>query len=226
MELEKKETGMEKIAILEKEIDDLSKAYEKIANYRYMLKNAQNTIKEDLRRLETCLSSFYIKSPESKYITTHKDFLEQLKVEDGHLSVSLEGIKMAIDVVDTKVGLLRGKESLMLQKQTQKLQEEGTSLALASSFIEFILVFYYSLASWEHLATAEVLHRIPIVLQATLIGAFSLMAVICTHYLAISWREHWKLNKGVLISIVLIGALVITIVLITQYYAHLPSHGH
>ena len=222
----KKETDVEIIESLEKEIDDLSQLYEKIANYTYMIKDAVFTVRNELMKLDECLASFYIERRfESEYIQMNKKFQDGLEVEGSLLSNTLTGIKTAIDVVDTKVGLVRGKESLTLQKQTQHLQEEGTSMQMATSMIEFVLVFFYSLESWEILTSHEVFVLIPVVFKVGLIGLFAFMAVVATHFLAISWRKNWKLNKGVLISFIILVGILVSIILITQYYAAIVAHA-
>ncbi|MCK5587642.1 MAG: hypothetical protein KAI34_02820, partial [Candidatus Lokiarchaeota archaeon] len=198
----------------------------KIANYTYMIKDAVFTIRNELMKLDECLSSFCIERRfESEYIQMNKKFQDRLEVEGSLLSNTLTGIKTAIDVVDTKVGLVRGKESLTLQKQTQHLQEEGTSMQMATSMIEFVLVFFYSLESWEILTSHEVFVLIPVVFKVGLIGLFAFMAVVATHFLAKSWRENWKLNKGVLISFIILVGILVSIILITQYYAAIVAHA-
>ncbi len=220
------ETDAERIDVLEKEIDDLSQLYEKIANYTYMIKNAVLTVRNDVIKLDECLASFCIERRlESEYIQMNKRFQDRLEVEGSLLSNTLTGIKTAIDIVDTKVGLQRGKESLTLQQQTQHLQEEGTSMQMATSMIEFVLVFFYSLESWEILTSHEIFVLIPVVLKVGLIGSFAFMAVVATHFLAMSWRENWKLNKGVLISFIILVGILVSIILITQYYAVVAAHA-
>jgi cation transport ATPase len=155
----------------------------------------------------------------------NKKFQDRLEKEERLLSNTLTGIKTAIDIVDTKVGLQRGKESLTLQQQTQHLQEEGTSMQMATSMIEFVLVFFYSLESWEILSSHEVFTLIPVILKIGLIGSFAFMAVVATHFLAMSWREHWKLNKGVVISFAILVAILISIILLTQYYGGVAAHA-
>ena len=222
----KKETDAERIDVLEKEIDDLSQLYEKIANYTYMIKNAVLTVRNDLIKLDECLTSFCVERPlESQYIQMNKKFQDRLETEGSLLSNTLTGIKTAIDIVDTKVGLQRGKESLTLQQQTQHLQEEGTSMQMATSMIEFVLVFFYSLESWEILTSHDIFVLIPVPLKVGLIGSWAFMAVIATHFLALSWRENWKLNKGVIISFAILVAILISIILITQYYAGVAAHA-
>ncbi|MHA2061674.1 MAG: light-harvesting protein [Candidatus Sifarchaeia archaeon] len=222
----KKQTDVERIEGLEKEIDDLSQLYEKTANYTYMIKNAVLTVRNELLILDDCLSSFCIERRlESEYIQMNKRFQDRLETEGSLLSNTLTGIKTAIDIVDTKVGLQRGKESLTLQQQTQHLQEEGTSMQMATSMIEFVLVFFYSLESWEILSSHAIFELIPVVIKIGLIGSWAFMAVIATHFLALSWRENWKLNKGVIISFAILIAILISIILITQYYAGVAAHA-
>ncbi len=222
----KKQTDVERIEVLEKEIDDLSQLYEKIANYTYMIRNSVLTVRNSLIILDECLATFCIERRlESEYIQMNKRFQNRLETEGNLLSNTLTGIKTAIDIVDTKVGLQRGKESLILQKQTQHLAEEGTSMQMATSMIEFVLVFFYSLESWEILSSHEVFALIPVVLKVGLIGSWAFMAVIATHFLAMTWRENWKLNKGVVISFAILIAILISIILITQYYGGVVAHA-
>ncbi|MFX1519456.1 MAG: light-harvesting protein [Promethearchaeota archaeon] len=222
----KKETDAERIDVLEKEIDDLSQLYEKIANYTYMIKNAILTVRNDLITLNDSLFSFCVERPlESEYIQMNKKFQDRIETEGSLLSNTLTGIKTAIDIVDTKVGLQRGKESLVVQKQTQHLAEESSSMQMATSMIEFVLVFFYTLESWEILSSHEVFILIPVILKVGLIGSFAFIAVLATHFLAMSWREHWKLNKGAVISLIVLIGILISIVLITQYYAMVAAHA-
>jgi len=215
----------EKIGGLEKDLGELSRMYGLLATDAVMLRNAHRTLKEQADSLnefiKTILKPGGSNGIELLYFRTFWRLLEQFSAEEAHIRNSAKNAKTAIDVVKSKIELVRSEESLALQEQTKKLlsqnimlQEEGISLQVAAGFIEFIILFYYSLSAWEHLISLERFEHISILARFFSVLAFSTSVVVATHFAAKSYKEGWKLNKGLLLSsLAILGTLGIMIAL-------------
>ena len=127
---------------------------------------------------------------------------------------AIQNIKAAIQVVQTKVGLIRSSETIALQKDMKRLQEEGISLQSAASFIEFVIVFYYGLGVWKILAD-DVFHHIPASIVFIIILSFALSVTALTHFISKSRMQNWKMSKGLIISAVAVISIWILAELLT-----------
>lgn len=216
------------IGALESEIGTLSRMYGMLASSRITIKQAHGTLDQDLRRTSRLIEDLLAPNAKEKDLTTHylplyRRYLSSLAFEDELFKQSLENAKAAIDVVQTRVGLLRSSESLLLQRQTKGLldqnillQEEGISLRVAASFIEFVVVFFYTLEAWKALAE-ERIATVPVPWQFGLVFAFGLSIVLCTHFAAKVLRQKkkfsLKLLLAVLFAFILIGLMAAVTIL-------------
>jgi len=201
----------EKMGAIEGDISELSRMYGLLATDAVMVKSANTSLSSHAGKLNEFIKS--ILKPEGNngieqlYIKAVRQQIGQLGAEEINIRNSVKNVKTAIDVVKSRIELVRSEESLALQEQTKKLltqnivlQEEGISLQVAASFIEFIILFYYSLSSWEHLISLENFEHIPVLARFFSVLAFATSVVVCTHFVAKSYKENWKLSRGLLFS--------------------------
>ena len=87
-------------------------------------------------------------------------------------------------------------------------------------FIEFVVVFYYSLHSWEILARAEAFHHIPAVVQFMAVLVFTASVIICTHFAAKKIEKPGAPNVGLWLSLLAIFLSFASFVGITFYFNH------
>jgi hypothetical protein len=207
------------IELLETDMGTLSRMYGLLASSRMTVKQAHATLDQDLRRTGRLIEDLL--APEAKdkdlvvhYLPPFKHCLSSLALEDELFEQSLDNAKAAIDVVHTRVALMRSGESLLLQRQTKGLldqnillQEEAISLQAAASFIEFILVFFYSLEAWKALA-GEKIHEVPVFGQFGLVFAFAFSVVLATHFSAQALRQKKKVSFKLLLAVLLALAVI------------------
>lgn len=137
----------------------------------------------------------------SEYVDrTASDGQLRVEGEQGYLHTSLDKAKTAIDVVRTHVELDRSEQNL-------KLQERALALQVAAGFVEFVLVFYYVLHSWEPLAGTHVFEAIPAWIRFAVILAFSGGVVAATDQIAEAIRERGRrrwIAVGVLLAVLVL----------------------
>ena len=98
------------------------------------------------------------------------------------------------------------------------LQEERLALQVAAGFVEFVLIFYYTLKSWEGVAGHEVFDHVPPLLRLLVVAGVAAGATIGTHSLADA-IQHKKANKGVWLAAVLIVISLTALVILSVSYA-------
>lgn len=121
--------------------------------------------------------------------------LAQLEREKRHLHESLGTARTAMDVHRMNVELVRSGELLGLQQSTEELQQKAVSFQSAALLIELVIVFAYTLHSWELLAS-ENFHRLypAFAFFATL--AFAVLLVLSAHEVAHRIRTGHFAKKG------------------------------
>lgn len=208
----------ENIEILEKEIDTLSSKYGILVNDGHLIRKARTVIDEDIEAVYDHLKEFGHSPPEEelKILTPSIELKKKLQADETSISYAIKNTKTAIDTVRTNVDLLRSRENVFLQ-------EEAISFQVAAGFIEFIIVYYYSLASWSHLLGVERFESIPAPTRFISILLFTSFAVVFTHFVGKSYKENWKLNIGMVISGAAILAVFLYVVYLSLQTGMLPS---
>lgn len=211
---------------LEEEITTLSRMFGVLATDSHLVRKASEKIEKDLHRLEYALSPIRIsesgKDEIGDYLANkfNAEFANA-RIESGNLDFSRENARAAIEVVRTQVDLLRAGEEAALQAQTKEildrsllLQEERLALQVAAGFIEFVLVFYYTLKSWEGVAGQELVEHISPILRLLVVSGIAAGASLGTHYLARAIQEK-RSNPVVWFAAVLIVLSFIAMVILT-----------
>ena len=215
--LTKEMPNKDRIMNQEAEINDLSKFFEKLVNHGITLKSSEETLTRELREVEGFIANREFKPGRDTIRQKIKPYLELREAIDREYRLvenAIQNIKAAIQVVQTKVGLIRSSETIALQKDMKRLQEEGISLQSAASFIEFVIVFYYGLGVWKILAD-DVFHHIPASIVFIIISSFALSVTALTHFISKSRMQNWKMSKGLIISAVAVISIWILAELLT-----------
>jgi hypothetical protein len=202
--------------LLEDDITKLSSIYAKLAGNMFIVNGNCDVLRRDLSSLEQSLeplapSKGGMAAFNIRFLNGFRETLNQMDRTEKVIGKSLENAKEAIEVVRTRVELLRSSESLTLQR-------EWVAIQIAAGVIEFIAAFYYSLASWKTLVSPERLHRVPTILQFAIIFALSTAVVFGTHYLVQSLQKG-KLGAGLILSL---SAILLLIVLMAVLPYALP----
>ena len=201
----------------EAEINDLSKLFEKLVNHGITLKSSEETLTRELREVKRFIANREFKPGRDTIRQKIKPYLELKEAIDREYRLvenAIQNIRAAIQVVQTKVGLIRSSETIALQKDMRRLQEEGISLQMAASFIEFVIVFYYGLGVWKILAD-DVFHYIPASIVFIIISSFALSVTALTHFIGKSRMQNWKISKGLIMSAVAVISIWIIAELLT-----------
>ena len=207
----------ERLMYQEMRINDLSKMFEKLVNHGISLKNSEEILTRELREIEEFIVSKEFKPGRDtirKKIRPFLELKEAINREYRLVENSVQNIRAAIQVVQTKVGLIRSSETVTLQRDMKRLQEEGISLQMAASFIEFVIVFYYGLGVWKILAD-DVFHYIPAWIVFVVISCFALSVTAFTHFIGKSRMQNWKISRALIISAVLMISIWIIAEILT-----------
>ncbi|GEM_PF-2644271 len=130
-----------------------------------------------------------------------------------HRSAEASRLQSEIKVAQEMTVKLQG-DLKDLHRTTLELQKEGVVLQTAAAFIEFILIFYYSLGAWHYISPGSVESALPSFLFFFgLIMGISLTAA--GHFLTISLKEK-RLDKNFITSI-LIAIILVLMAAFGQY---------
>lgn len=213
---------------LEQHITSLSRMFGILATDSLMVRQAEEHIAQETGRLESALAGLLGTRTGSRdeigqyYLGLFKSELEAAATEASHLDFSRGNAQAAIEVVRTQVELLRAGEEAAIQEQSKQLlsrslvlQKERLSLQVAAGFVEFVLVFYYVLKSWEGVVGATPVEHTPPLLLFFVVGAFSSAAAVGTHFLAQALhRQTWK-SLGLWISAMVLVLSLTAMVILT-----------
>ena len=213
---------------LEERIANLSRMFGLLATDSLLVRQARERLDSEMVKLEAGLAGVFPRGPGmrdeigSYYLDTYRSDREAAATEARHLDFSRRNAQAAIEVVRTQVELLRAGEEVAIQEQSKQLlsrslvlQRERLSLQVAAGFVEFVLVFYYVLKSWEGVAgTATIEHITPLVI-ALVVGSFSVAAAVGTHFLAQALhKKSWK-GIGLWLSIAVLVSSTAAMVILT-----------
>lgn len=219
---------------LEEQIARLSKMYGMLATDSLLVRQAADRLERDLNQLKRAFDIFFTKADGEDaeggegegmrhyYLNLFGGELVATHTELKDLNFSRENAQAAIEVVRTQVELLRAGEEAAIQGQTKELlsrslllQQERLALQVAAGFVEFVLVFYYVLKSWEGIAGQSQVEHIPPLVRLVVIGSMAASAAVGTHFLARSLHQRsWK-NPGLLVSVAILALSLAAMVVFT-----------
>ena len=216
--------GAEAPEQLDEKIGALSRLFGMLATDALLIRQAEDHLRGSLEALEEAIKPCLADGGTPDEIGAHyRDMstaeLDSASAEADKLGFSRGNAQAAIEVVRTQVELLRAGEEAAIQSQTRELlsrslvvQQERLALQVAAGFVEFVLLFYYVLKSWEGVIGQPAIDQVsPLVRMAT-VGFMSLGATIGTHFLAKALHNRsWK-SPGLWVSVaVLLATLTVMI---------------
>ncbi len=218
---------------LEEMIASLSRMFGLLATDSLLVRRSEDNLKMRKQALESVLNlNLNRKSGARDEIGPYclqaaASDLEEVHAEGKKLELSRQNAAAAIEVVRTQVELLRTREEAVIQEQTKELlsrsllvQQERLSLQVAAGLVEFVLIFYYVLKSWEGIAGQAVVDRAPAIIRLLAIGGMSAGAAIGTHFLAQAlYNRSWK-SAGLWISAVVLAASIAAMLVLTLVEQH------
>lgn len=213
----------EKIGALEGEIAGLSKKYSLLATDLHMVKEAAANLREDTDVLAAALEEKFSGAQERAdafpwvYQQRFSRSLTLLQNDEADLRLSLDSAKAAIDVVRTQVELFRGAEGMALQEQTKEFLKQNIALQVAAQVIELVLIFYYTIHSWDAVALPYNVESLPPWIKFSVVGFFSASMVVLTHQVAKSIEARRLFNPKLIIALsmvfIALGAMTLVPIL-------------
>ncbi|NSW82393.1 MAG: hypothetical protein HPY90_03815 [Syntrophothermus sp.] len=230
-------SGEPAIQELEGEIHELSASYGKLVASQSFLSEGKSNLQGVLENLKQHLKTRMNITPESPVVQNLIDFYQgPWKLLDRSLSEvqsSIQNHQAAIEVVRGRIEILMSRESASLQSRIRDVLELNTSLQkqsltfqVAASFIEFIVLAYYTHSLWKNLAPGAYA-GVAKGVQFLLVSLFAGIAVYGTHLIAerIQGDHHVdKPLKIVLGALVLILAIIIGLSIAYSGHAAVTPH--
>lgn len=221
------ESGVEpETATLEDQITNLSRLFGLLATDSLLVRQSSDRLSRDIKLLNRELA--LLTEPGSTdeigghYLSRYNIDLAEAHTEISNLDFSRQNAQAAIEVVRTQVEIMRAGEEAAIQKQSKEilssslvLQEERLALQVAAGFIEFVLVFYYVLKSWEGIAGVEPFEHIPPAIRLLVIGSFSASAAVGTHFLALAIQRRSIKSVGLWVSAAILVLALIAMEMLT-----------
>jgi len=213
-------------ATLERQITDLSRMFGLLATDSLLISQSVERMSRDIkllaRELKQIAESRDSDGIGSHYLNRYRLDLAEAEAESHKLDFSRKNAQAAIEVVRTQVEIMRAGEEAAIQQQSQEilsrslvLQKERLALQVAAGFIEFVLVFYYVLKSWEGIAGAALVEEIPSLQRLLVVGGFSAAAAVGTHFLAQTLQTRSLKSLGLWASIAVLVLSLAGMVMLT-----------
>lgn len=185
---------------LDEAINQLSGQYGVLAGYYRLLRESRTILDRSYSRLvQTArrLLGERLETDLADYLSVSRQAQERVERAGERVALTMGDVKAGIEVVRTRVDLMRSRESVELQRQFKQvmdqnvaLQQESLTMQIAAGFVEFIILAYYSFSLWKYLSQPEVFHHIPAWLTLLITLIFAADAVYLTHVLA--HGRHWS----------------------------------
>lgn len=212
---------------LEQRIDALSRMFGMLATDSLLVRQSGDRLEQDIARLDQTLGRLAggtagVDEIGAFYLEMFRSELARAREESGNLEFSRQSAQAAIEVVRIQVELLRAGEEAAIQEQTRELlsrslvlQKERLALQVAAGFVEFVLVFYYVIKSWEGVVGVEPVEHIAPIIRLIVVGGFSGSAAVGTHFLAQTMQSRSWRNLGLGISVTVLVLSLIAMVMLT-----------
>lgn len=204
----------EAIKVLEEELHEMSQNFATLTRTAGIIDGALADVGADVQTLERAVERLprvsipLVDDTLARLSLPLRGELAQLEREKRHLHESLGTARTAMDIHRMNVELVRSGELLGLQQSTEELQQKALSFQSAALLIELVIVFAYTLHSWELLAS-ENFHRIYPAFAFVATLAFAVLLVLSAHEVAHRIRTGHFAKKGY----VLLAALILVVLL-------------
>lgn len=207
--------------MLEEQITSLSKIYGVLATDSLLIRDSGEQLENDIHGLDRSLGSILSRAAWSEdeigahYSALFNGKLADIRDETRNLDFSRENARAAVEIVRTEVEIMRAGEDAAIQSQTRELlhrsltlQQERLALRVAATFVEFVLVFYYVLKSWEGVVGTESFEQIPSFLRMLVVLMISGGTAIGTHFVAQGLQRRKLKGRSLFWLVLAVGTVV------------------
>jgi hypothetical protein len=184
--------GRESIQALEENLRELSQHYTRLVRNAWIIDGALGDARSEVETLEREVERVpRLPNPSgqedalTRMPPVLRTELARLDHEARLVHESLETARTALTTHGMNVEILRGGELIDLQKSMEDLQKEAVSLQSAAVLVELVVVFAYTLHSWELLAHSS-FGLIPSALRFFATLSFAVLLALSAHEFA-----HW-----------------------------------
>ena len=206
----KSTTGRAWADTLEEQVGQLATIYGKLASNASIIKDAHFNILRELAAVDVHLRAASL--PGEAAATFVDEVKEEYAVLARELQQSGELLVVPTGQAAAAIDVLRAQIDILRSRQNLELQEEGLALQVGAGFVEFILVFYYSLASWEHLAGLERFEAVSALSRGFLVLFFAAAVVAATHqagqYATGKAVGLWRLATALAVPVIIVGVML------------------
>lgn len=158
--------GSEAIQVLEEHLQEMSQNYARLTRNAWIIDGALADLKGEVEMLEKEVERVPRAGTAGHEDDALSRFAEPIRAEltrierQGRLvHESLETAKTALATHSMNVEIVRSAELVELQKSTEELQKKAVSFQSAAVLIELVIVFAYTLHSWETIAGKDVFEK-------------------------------------------------------------------
>lgn len=151
--------GQEAIRVLEEHLQEMSQNYARLTRNAWIIDGAIADLRVAVQALEKAVDGLPragvaggVDDALSRLPEALHEELDRLDRQGRLVHESLETAKTAITTHSMNVEIVRSGELIELQKSTEELQKKAVSFQSAAVLIELVVVFAYTLHSWEIVA--------------------------------------------------------------------------
>ncbi len=214
---------------LEDQLHELSVSYgQLVASYNF-LREGRNKIQDLTRRLGQHLrTEMGLASGDATVLDItglYQTALRLIERAVDELHSLIDNYRAAIEVVRGRIEILMSRESASLQNRIKNVLELNTSLQkqsltfqVAASFIEFIVLDYYTHSLWKNLAPGAYAH-LPKWIQFLLTSLLAGTAVYATHLIAERIQGEHHVNRRLRMVMGALVAIFVIIVVLSAIYS-------
>ncbi|MBI5210403.1 MAG: hypothetical protein HY927_10565 [Elusimicrobia bacterium] len=188
--------GAEALSVLEEHVREMSQNFAKLTRNAGIVDGALSDFRAEVQALERDVKGL----PRTPAPALTDDALARLPIpvaaeltrlerQGRSLNESLSAARTALQIHAMNVEILRGEELVALQKSTGELQKKAVSFQSAAVLIELVVVFAYTLHSWELIAHAPRFQALPGWFTFFSALGFALLLVLSAHEVAHRLRE-------------------------------------
>lgn len=203
---------------LEQDIEGLATAFAKLAEDKKVISDGRKRLEPMLEGVERQFQNEpdFRMDPEtvSNMMAVYHKRAEDLRLTYEELSIAEDNHRAAIEVVQSKIQVMNSRTNLATQEQIRELLKVNTAMQkkslvfqYAAGLIEFIVLAYYSLSIWSHLAHTAA-ETIPGWIQFIFVFLFSGNTVLLTHYLAEYVQGDTHVRKKIMIASITLAIIL------------------
>lgn len=224
--------GPEAIRVLEEHLQEMSQNYARLTRNAWIIDGAVADLAAEVEALEKEIDALPRSAIASqgdamgRIAAPIRAELRKIERQARLVHESLETAKTALTTHSMNVEIVRSAELIGLQKSTEELQKKAGSFQSAAVLIELVVVFTYTLHSWEIIVGAEGFHHISGWFSFLAPLGFAVLLVLSAHEVAHRIKEGHFARRARLLFAATIGVVVLMCAVTMRYGRAAHAEGH